>query len=68
MCLLFLQAAWLIWFDRLHIASRDYLEYISQQKQSDAAPGEDPMMATEALGVVMIGHGEDLGDASALGT
>ncbi|KAH8108358.1 BAR-domain-containing protein [Phellopilus nigrolimitatus] len=53
--------------ERLHTASADYLEYISRKVHSDAIPGDDKMMYTEALGVVMIGHGEGLGDDSSLG-
>ena len=43
------------------------MEYISLKQQSEAIDGKEPMMQSEALGVVMIGHGEELGD-SALGT
>ena len=42
------------------------MEYISLKQQSEAIDGKEPMMQSEALGVVMIGHGEELGD-SALG-
>ncbi|KAL5479072.1 hypothetical protein ACEPAI_2360 [Sanghuangporus weigelae] len=52
--------------DRMYNATRDYLEYISQKQPSELISG-DSMMQSEALGVVMIEHGEELGDASALG-
>lgn len=51
----------------MHNATREYLEYISQKQQAELVTGE-PMMHSEALGMIMIGHGEDLGDGSALGT
>ncbi|KAI5118715.1 hypothetical protein M0805_004514 [Coniferiporia weirii] len=51
--------------EKLQVAATDYLEYISSKVDSKALPGEDTMMHTEALGVVMIGYGEDLGDDGA---
>ncbi|THH03153.1 hypothetical protein EW145_g6487 [Phellinidium pouzarii] len=53
--------------EKLHVASTDYLEYISRTAQSEAVVSNDLMMSTEALGVVMIGYGENLGDGGALG-
>ncbi|KAL5520232.1 hypothetical protein ACEPAG_9445 [Sanghuangporus baumii] len=52
--------------DRMYNATRVYLEYISQKQPSELISG-DPMMQSEVLGMVMIEHGEELGDASALG-
>lgn len=53
---------------RLTIAAEDYHAYVSRKIHSEALPGETKMMHTEALGVVMIAHGEELGDESPLGT
>ncbi|KAL5525396.1 hypothetical protein ACEPAF_9266 [Sanghuangporus sanghuang] len=52
--------------DRMYNATRNYLEYILLKQPSELISG-DPMMQSEALGMVMIEHGEELGDASALG-
>ncbi|EJD05243.1 BAR-domain-containing protein [Fomitiporia mediterranea MF3/22] len=53
--------------DNLYTASKDYVEHISLKNKSEALPEEEVMMQTEALGMVMKKHGEELGDASALG-
>ena len=54
-------------FCRLHIASSDYMNYISLTTHSEALPKEDKILHSEALGVVMIGYGEELGSESAYG-
>ncbi|KAI0070675.1 BAR-domain-containing protein [Panus rudis PR-1116 ss-1] len=53
---------------RLHIASEDYKHALSKKKQSEALPDEDKLLPIDALGLVMIQHGEQFGDESAFGT
>lgn len=41
---------------------------MTRKKESDAVDEEDKLLATDALGLVMIKHGEEFGDESAYGT
>ena len=52
---------------RLHLASEDYQHALSKKKECEAVDGEDKLLAIDALGVVMIQHGEEFGDDSAFG-
>ena len=52
---------------RLDIASDDYRHYLLKKKVSEVTGSEDKVLALDALGVVMIKHGEEFGDDSAYG-
>ncbi|OCH90077.1 BAR-domain-containing protein [Obba rivulosa] len=52
---------------RLHVVSEEYREYLCKKKHSEALEGSDKMMPVDALGVVMIQHGEEFGEDSAYG-
>ena len=52
---------------RLDIASDDYRHYLLKKKLSEAAENEEKLLAIDALGVVMIKHGEEFGEDSAYG-
>ena len=52
---------------RLHITSEDYKHALSKKRDSEALPQEDKLLPVDALGVVMIQHGEEFGDESAFG-
>ncbi|KIP06763.1 hypothetical protein PHLGIDRAFT_128090 [Phlebiopsis gigantea 11061_1 CR5-6] len=53
---------------KLHVASEDYHHALSKKKLSEAVDSEDKLLPIDALGVVMIQHGEEFGDDSAFGT
>ena len=53
---------------RLHIASEDHHHALSKKKLSEAIDGDEKLLPIDALGVVMIQHGEEFGDDSAFGT
>ena len=46
---------------RLDLASDEYRHYLLKKKLSEAAEGDDKLLAIDALGVVMIKHGEEFG-------
>ena len=52
---------------RLDIASDDYRHYLLKKKVSEVTGSEDKVLALDALGVVMIKHGEEFGEDSAYG-
>ncbi|KAJ2973956.1 hypothetical protein NUW54_g11970 [Trametes sanguinea] len=52
---------------RLDIASDDYRRYLEKKKLSEAVDHADKLLAIDALGVVMIKHGEEFGENSAYG-
>ena len=52
---------------RLDVASDDYRHYLMKKKLSEVAEQQDKMLAVDALGVVMIKHGEEFGFDSAYG-
>ncbi|EMD32803.1 hypothetical protein CERSUDRAFT_143382 [Gelatoporia subvermispora B] len=54
-----------IW--KLHIVSEEYRDYLSKKKQSEALEDAEKMLPMDALGVVMIQHGEEFGEDSAYG-
>ena len=49
----------------MHLVAEDYHAYISRKIQSEALRGDEKVMHTEALGLVMIGHGEELSSSAA---
>ncbi|EJD43005.1 BAR-domain-containing protein [Auricularia subglabra TFB-10046 SS5] len=53
--------------ERLHSASTAYHAYLLKKKQSDALAEPAKVFPVEALGLVMINHGEEFGDESAFG-
>ncbi|EKM52757.1 uncharacterized protein PHACADRAFT_176772 [Phanerochaete carnosa HHB-10118-sp] len=53
---------------RLHVASQDYRRALSKKRVSEAVDHDEKLMSIDALGVVMIQHGEEFGDDSAFGT
>ncbi|KAJ2986641.1 hypothetical protein NUW54_g9692 [Trametes sanguinea] len=53
--------------EELHIASDDYRRYLEKKKLSEAVDHADKLLAIDALGVVMIKHGEEFGENSAYG-
>lgn len=55
-------------FPRLHVASEEYHYSLSKKKVSEAVDTEDKLLSIDALGVVMIQHGEEFGEESAFGT
>ncbi|KAI0351220.1 BAR-domain-containing protein [Trametes cingulata] len=52
---------------RLDVASDDYRHYLMKKKFSEAVENSDKLLAVDALGVVMIKHGEEFGEDSAYG-
>ncbi|KAI0753691.1 hypothetical protein C8Q74DRAFT_1306365 [Fomes fomentarius] len=52
---------------RLDVASDDYRHYLMKKKLSEAVENEEKLLAVDALGVVMIKHGEEFGEDSAYG-
>ena len=55
------------WYSSLQTAAQDYRAYISRKIASEAVPGDDKLMHTEAFGIVMLSHGEEIGTETALG-
>ncbi|KZT05055.1 BAR-domain-containing protein [Laetiporus sulphureus 93-53] len=53
---------------RLHVASEDYYHFLSKKKECEALDESDKLLAIDALGIVMIRHGEEFGEDSAFGT
>lgn len=48
--------------------SDNYYRFLSKKKALEVVPEEpDKLSARDALGIVMIGHGEEFGDDSAFG-
>lgn len=47
--------------------SGDYHHALSKKKESVTVDGEEKLLAIDALGIVMIQHGEEFGDDSAFG-
>ncbi|KAI0776612.1 hypothetical protein BD413DRAFT_225051 [Trametes elegans] len=52
---------------RLDVASDDYRHYLQKKKFSEAIEHADKLLPVDALGVVMIKHGEEFGEDSAYG-
>lgn len=52
---------------RLHIASEDYHHILGKKKECEALDETEKLLPIDALGVVMIRHGEEFGDDSAFG-
>ncbi|EJF60252.1 BAR-domain-containing protein [Dichomitus squalens LYAD-421 SS1] len=52
---------------RLDVASDEYRHYLLKKKVSEVTGTDDKVLALDALGVVMIKHGEEFGDESAYG-
>jgi hypothetical protein len=52
---------------RLHGASDAYHRALSKKKDSDALGETEKLLAIDALGIVMISHGEEFGEDSAFG-
>ncbi len=57
----------MVCFHRLDIASDDYRHYLLKKKVCEALDNEDKVLAVDALGGVMIKHGEEFGEDSAYG-
>ncbi|OSX56972.1 hypothetical protein POSPLADRAFT_1186266 [Postia placenta MAD-698-R-SB12] len=53
---------------RLHVASEDYQHTLSKKKECEALDEAEKLLPIDALGVVMIKHGEEFGEDSAFGT
>ncbi|GJE93015.1 hypothetical protein PsYK624_091740 [Phanerochaete sordida] len=53
---------------RMHVAAQDYHHALSKKKISEAVETDEKLLPIDALGVVMIQHGEEFGDDSAFGT
>ncbi|KAI0742424.1 hypothetical protein C8Q80DRAFT_906683 [Daedaleopsis nitida] len=51
----------------LDVASDDFRHYLMKKKISEVVENEEKLMTVDALGVVMIKHGEEFGDDSAYG-
>lgn len=51
----------------MHVASQDYRRTLSKKKVSEAVEHDEKLLSIDALGVVMIQHGEEFGDDSAFG-
>lgn len=54
-------------FHRLHVASEAYHHSLSKKKDSIALDASEELLPIDALGVVMIHHGEQFGEDSAFG-
>ncbi|KAH9936929.1 BAR-domain-containing protein [Amylocystis lapponica] len=52
---------------RLHIVSEYFHHHLSKKKQSEALEEPEKLLPIDAMGVVMIKHGEEFGDDSAYG-
>lgn len=59
---------WRCWYSRLQIASLEYHHQLSKKKVSEAIDEAEKLSVRDALGIVMITHGEEIGDESAFGT
>lgn len=54
---------------RLHQVTDNYQRFLSKKKDLEALPEEpDKLSARDALGIVMISHGDELGSTSAFGS
>ena len=53
--------------DRLFVVSEAYLHAMMKKKETEADPSSGKMLPVEALGLVMIGHGDEFGSESAYG-
>jgi BAR domain len=54
---------------RLQLASESYHHVLSKKKNYEALPGEhEKVTARDALGIVMVAHGEEFGEDSAFGS
>jgi hypothetical protein len=53
---------------RLQAAAEDYQHVLSKKKESTVAEETEKLMPLDALGIVMISHGEEFGDDSTFGT
>jgi hypothetical protein len=53
---------------RLQAAAEDYQHVLSKKKESIVVQETEKLMPLDALGIVMISHGEEFGDDSAFGT
>lgn len=52
---------------RLQAASEEYHHVLSKKKESPASGEAEKLMPLDALGIVMVTHGEEYGDDSAFG-
>ena len=52
---------------RLHVASQSFHRQLSKKKVCEAIGDNEKLLPVDALGVVMIQHGEEFGDDSAFG-
>lgn len=52
---------------RLQAASEDYHHVLSKKKESPSSGEAEKLMPLDALGIVMVTHGEEYGDDSAFG-
>lgn len=52
---------------RLQAASEDYHHVLSKKKDSPSSGETEKLMPLDALGIVMVTHGEEYGDDSAFG-
>ncbi|KAJ3540374.1 hypothetical protein NM688_g6235 [Phlebia brevispora] len=53
---------------KLHLASEDYQCAVAKKKESEVVDGDEKLLSIDALGCVMIQHGEEFGEDSAFGT
>lgn len=53
---------------KLYLASEDYHHALSKKKESESLENPEKLLPIDTLGVVMIVHGEEYGEDSALGT
>lgn len=53
---------------KLQAAAEDYQHVLSKKKESIVVQETEKLMPLDALGIVMISHGEEFGDDSAFGT
>jgi len=53
---------------KLHITAEDYQSALSKKKESEALDEPEKLLPVDALGIVMIRHGEEFGEESAYGT
>ncbi|OJA13298.1 hypothetical protein AZE42_07679 [Rhizopogon vesiculosus] len=53
---------------RLQAAAEDYHHVLSKKKESTVTQEAEKLMPLDALGIVMMSHGEEFGDDSAFGT
>ncbi|KAL4244252.1 hypothetical protein ABKN59_010043 [Abortiporus biennis] len=52
---------------KLHVTSSNYKHVLSKKKDCEVLPDEGKLHPVDALGIVMIQHGEEFGDESAFG-